>query len=493
MYNSAAWAGSVLIAILVTPYLVKKLGIEGYGVYALLTSLVGYFSLMDLGLGQGVTKYVAEYIAQDNREAVVSSIGSALWVQAVLGLAAAAILVLCADPLLHAIGVSPGLWRDAKAGLYAVACGFFFTMLAGTFSSVLMGLQRYDLTSRVSVATNAGLNLAVVALLWAGWGLKGAVIASAAAAVATCAIYATLVRGALPGSWQRALRFDRQRFRTLLSFSGYVFVSKAAALFNNYIVRFVVGVILGPAAVTLYVVPMRIITAVGGMLGNMAVVVFPFVSELNAAGYRDRLERVYVRGSRYILAIAFPLYLVLVLFARSIMTAWMGAEFARLTAPVLSVLAGAYLLSAGTMIPTNVVLGLGRSRVVALFSAMLLGVGLAGIVPLTAAAGVFGTAVGLLLSQLLAVAFVAYVTVRVLRLSLRSFMRDVLAFHLIGVAVGLLWFAGAHRYVSGVSVLGQVLVAGFLLALYYGATVWFGWVPLKEINGILRRRSGIAS
>src|SRR5207302_8928186 len=61
-------------------------------------------------------------------------------------------------------------------------CGFFFTMLAGTFSSVLMGLQRYDLTSRVSVATNAGLNLAVVALLWAGWGLKGAVIASAAAA-----------------------------------------------------------------------------------------------------------------------------------------------------------------------------------------------------------------------------------------------------------------------------------------------------------------------
>src|SRR5438094_9823521 len=81
LYNSGAWAVSVLIAILVTPYLVRKLGTEGYGVYALLTSLVGYFSLMDLGLGQGVTKFVAQYVAQDDAEAVASSIGSALSVQ----------------------------------------------------------------------------------------------------------------------------------------------------------------------------------------------------------------------------------------------------------------------------------------------------------------------------------------------------------------------------------------------------------------------------
>ena len=103
LYNSAAWAGSVLIAILVTPYLVRKLGIEGYGVYALLTSLVGYFSLMDLGLGQGVTKYVAEYVARGDHEAVAASVGAALWVQCVLGVLAAGVLVLCADPLLHVL------------------------------------------------------------------------------------------------------------------------------------------------------------------------------------------------------------------------------------------------------------------------------------------------------------------------------------------------------------------------------------------------------
>ena len=314
---------------------------------------------------------------------------------------------------------------------------------------------------------------------------------SAVVAVMTCVLYAVLARRALPGSWRPILRFDLQRFRTLLNFSGYVFVSKAAALFNNYIVRFVVGVILGPAAVTLYVVPMRIITAVGGMVGNMAVVVFPFASELSAAGRRARLERVYVRGSRYVLAIAFPLYLALALFARPIMTAWMGASFASRAAPVLSTLAGAYLLSSVTMVPTNVVLGLGRSRVVAVFSGALLVVGLAGIVPLTALGGVLGTALGVLLSQILAVLFVVYVTTRVLRLSLAAFARDVLAFHGTGAALGALWLAGGGRYMSRIPVLTQVVLATAFVALYYVATVWLGWVPVSEISGTLRRRNGI--
>ena len=487
LYNSAAWAGSVLIALLVTPYVVRKLGIEGYGVYALLTSVVGYYTLLDLGLGQGVTKFVAEFAAHGRTDAVASAIDAALRVQVLVGLAAASVLMFFADPLLHVIGVPGALWRDAKRGTYAVAAGFFFTMVAGTFSAALMGLQRFDVTSRFSLLTNAVLNLTIVLLLHAGYGLKEAVYATTGVALVLLVGYFVVLRVELP-AWRPSLRYDRAGFRTLFRFSGYAFLAKLAPMFNGYIIRFVVGVMLGPAAVTFYVVPMRIISAIGGFLGSIAVVLFPFTSELAVAGGRNNLERLYVRASRYLLAIAFPVYLVLMVFSFPVLSLWMGSNFARQSAGVLSALAAAYLVSAATMVPGNMALGLGRSRLAALFAGGTLAVGLASVFPLTTLLGVDGTALAVAASQSVGLVFISYVTVKVLRLGLVTYVRDVAGFHLIGVIPGLLCLFGAKHYLAGVPMWWLLLVGFGFVVTYYGALVVLDWVPVADVRKLIRRR-----
>lgn len=51
----------VLSTLLLTPFIVRTLGQAEYGVYKLSAAIVAYLLLLDLGVGNAVTKYAAQY------------------------------------------------------------------------------------------------------------------------------------------------------------------------------------------------------------------------------------------------------------------------------------------------------------------------------------------------------------------------------------------------------------------------------------------------
>ncbi|MEQ8171647.1 MAG: oligosaccharide flippase family protein, partial [Candidatus Eremiobacterota bacterium] len=171
-FNSAGWTIILLVNLITTPYIVFKLTIEGYGIYALLTSLIGYYNLFDIGLGQGVIKFVAEYKAKQDYNGIYRSINAALWVQLCTGLICSVSLILFSEAIIKLLNISPAYYTDVKIGLYISAAGFFFSFLSGTFTSTLMGLQRYDITSKINVSINFLLNIFTILILYLGAGLK---------------------------------------------------------------------------------------------------------------------------------------------------------------------------------------------------------------------------------------------------------------------------------------------------------------------------------
>src|SRR4051812_44400504 len=59
-----------VLALVTTPYIANQLGPSLYGLYVLIAAILGYFAFLDLGLGAALTKYVAQYDAVDDREAL---------------------------------------------------------------------------------------------------------------------------------------------------------------------------------------------------------------------------------------------------------------------------------------------------------------------------------------------------------------------------------------------------------------------------------------
>src|SRR5712691_9794893 len=69
-YNILGQAVPLAVGVASMPIITRSLGDARFGLLALMWAIIGYFSLLDLGLGRATTKFVAEALAgQDARRA----------------------------------------------------------------------------------------------------------------------------------------------------------------------------------------------------------------------------------------------------------------------------------------------------------------------------------------------------------------------------------------------------------------------------------------
>lgn len=50
---------TMISSLLFTPFMISLLGQEEFGLYSLMIVLVGYLSILDLGLGNAIVRYIA--------------------------------------------------------------------------------------------------------------------------------------------------------------------------------------------------------------------------------------------------------------------------------------------------------------------------------------------------------------------------------------------------------------------------------------------------
>src|SRR5665647_3043949 len=70
---------TLVVWFFLTPFMLSRIGQSVYGIWVLVGSLVSYGGLLDFGIANAITKYVAEYHARDDFEQARSLVATALW------------------------------------------------------------------------------------------------------------------------------------------------------------------------------------------------------------------------------------------------------------------------------------------------------------------------------------------------------------------------------------------------------------------------------
>ncbi len=475
LHNSGAWIATAVVTMLATPYMVFALGPEGYGVYVLLTSLIGYYGLFDLALGQGVVKFVAQYSAQGDSRGVTQSINAALTAQVVAGFIGSCLLIVASPFVLWFLRVPESMLESARISLILCAVGFFFTMIGGTLNSVLMGMQRYDLSSKVNALANLSTVVATVAVLAAGKGLEGAVIISVASAIATCGVSYAIVHRILP-SWAFAVVFRGMYVKSVYRFSSYLVISRIGDLVNSYAGRLLIGYLLGPVAVTIYSVPAKAINAVWAVVGSAFGVLFPYASEIDGAKDAQLNREVFVKASRLFGVCMLPIFAILFTFSSPILRIWMGEGFAAEAWPVLSILCAATALASVTTIPIQFVLGWGQSKTVGMFYLGTIFTYVTALMVLCPIWGVTGAAWAMVFGGLPGLLMVVVLLRQVVHIGLRDYLRDVYLYHVIGVVLSAAFWIG-HDVVFELPLAAVTVLATSFGGIYLVVLRKVGWLP----------------
>lgn len=426
--NSAAnLLGALLPAaasLLTMPYIVRALGEQGYGLLTLTTAIVGYFAILDVNITAGSVKYVAEYHALGRKRELNEVISFGGFIYLGIGLIGAVAIFVLADTLVsNLFRVSEPLVALSIKTVKLAAVGFVFGQLQAYLASIPQALQRYDVSAKLETAFGTLVPLASVAVLWLGQGLYEVVLLRVVTSVANVALLLYICRTLLPEL--HPVRASRAIVGQLAAFSAYAYLNRMAAVFYAHADKLIVGSLIGMAGLTYYTVPATLINRVLAITFKLGAVIFPAASELQARDDLVSLRRIYFYATKYIFFLNASFVLLACLFAREILSYWMGPVFAEHGAWVANLVALSMLVDSISNLPSLVNDGLGHPRVTGVFAIGRAMLGLILTFAGTRYFGIIGAAAGhLLASAIMACAFVAYVHKRTIPFSLREIVYE---------------------------------------------------------------------
>jgi O-antigen/teichoic acid export membrane protein len=413
-----------LVALGTVPLVVKGLGNAGYGVYSLVTAIVGYFAVIDINVTAGSVKFIAQFNARRDSTSVGATISFGIMVYALLG-AIGALGIYCGARYLvtEVFSVPPALADEAVATLKLAALGFFIGQLQNYLQSVPQALMRYDVSSRIEMLFGVVVPLLTVLVLMRGYGLFEVILLRVGASAVHCLVLWRSIVRLLPGLAAHLGRPGRAIRRELLGFSAWSFLSRFASLSNAYADKLIIGALAGVTALAWFTVASALASRVLGLTYRLSGVIFPAASALSARGELARLDSLYLKATRYVVFLNAAMLVLLAVFSEKILLYWMNPEFARHGAVVLAVMAASQFVDSLTSLPSLVNDGMGQPRVSGLFALARAGAGLLIVYAGTAAWGINGAAWGhLLASTLFSAAFIAYVHGRTVPTTLRRLL-----------------------------------------------------------------------
>jgi O-antigen/teichoic acid export membrane protein len=338
----ARTGAAAVIALLVTPILVHHLGVERYGIWALVGSIALYLELLEFGFGTATVKYVAEFAGAGNLNGVRGTIATSFWVLAVPGFVALLLGGALAAVFPAIFNLSPSLVDAARILLLLVITDLALSIPSDTFGGTLIGLQRYDLLNASIVGTSVAQAIAWTIILASGGGLVALGVATLALGLAGQASRYLIARRHVPRLSIAPRLIDRTIVRSLASLSGWYAMIDLAVIVVQRIDVIIVGLVVNVPAAGVYAVGQKLAFAVEQVIAPVTKGFLPHASELASRDDESQLRNAIVTGTRISFAVAAPLCLALGFLAGPLVHAWVGAGFddARLVVVYLVVAAG---------------------------------------------------------------------------------------------------------------------------------------------------------
>lgn len=463
--NLLAQGVNIVTALAITPYLIRHLGQDLYGLWMLVASLVGYFGLTDLGLRTAVGRYTAQHVAGAEHELMNRLVVTSLGLLVATAVVASAFSVVCSVLFHHLFQMAPEQVPVGRVLVLVMGLSLALKLPLEVFDGVLIGHARYDLNNAVEISSALVRAALSVLLLWRGFGIVALAVSALAVQAIAGAAKLWLSYHIFPALCLHPRYWSPPLIRELYGFGIWSFVVFLAGQIAFQGGPLVLGSLVGMSAVAVYSIALRLVRYVlqgaAAFTGVLMPVMTGYHSTKDLAGAQRLLQDSVLVSLLYagFMAAAFLVY------GGPFIRAWVGPDFEE-SAHVLWVLVVPMIGWAlqGTFFIPAFSKGRHRFLAIAFLIDALANVLLS--VLLVKAVGMMGVAVAILCTSCITMLFITPTYVcRVLQLRQLELWRRTLLPSAGGslVAGGLLWGTRALLHPLHLPAIG-LIVGGAALA-----------------------------
>lgn len=476
--NYVGMIGTIIIAFLISPYLVHTLGDTKYGIWSILAALTGYMALMDLGVSSAIAKYVSEHQATGDYKALNRVIASGF---ALLLSVVTVLIVLSpwlASTFVRVYNFDDSIRETVRQVIIIAALDISIFTLSGIFIGTVSGLQRYDILNVINLLSALIKALLFWYFLSHGYGL----VAMAAISLAINLIIGLTLYFTITKNYSHIrLRLGEASKKTtadIFHYSKFTFISMLALLLIYYSDAFVIGYFLSAAAITYYTIAWSLGEYTNKMIMAISATFVPMFSEQGVTRNSDELYATYLSGTRFVLLISNLLCIGLLTLGEDFVSLWMGPEYAIKCAPILVIIFITQLIKGPQHISYAILLGTAKHREYSLYNMLFAIANLSLSIYLVQDYGIVGVATATALTQGIFFGIITPVlTNRRLSGNLWYYVKETYLRALIpsvALYLGLVLVAQKLPPQSYLELIGVALVA----AIIYFALCWF--ILLKQ-------------
>jgi O-antigen/teichoic acid export membrane protein len=364
LYSIAEYLAQPLSMLVAAPFLVHQLGLEQYGIWMLVSAILGSMGILSTGFGDATVKYVSAYRGQDNRAGVERTIRATLTINTFLGGLFGLIVWISAPYAVdHIFKIEPEFHAASIHAIRISAIILLVRSVESVFVSTLRAFERYGPPVKLNVFLRSVVVVSAVVLAAMGRGVAAIMLATLFWSVLIVILQAIAARRVI-GPLNPFPTLARGALAEVFSFGCFSWLQSLAGVGFSYADRFLVAAMMGTAPVAIYVLCVQATQPIHGLAAAAFNFVFPHISSRHEAGEVHGPQRVFRLALLSSMGMSLVLALPLVLFGEPLLTLWMGTEFARQAYVVLAVLALAHMILAISIVPHYTLLGLGKVRFV---------------------------------------------------------------------------------------------------------------------------------
>jgi O-antigen/teichoic acid export membrane protein len=349
------------VGILAIPLILHGMGTERFSIFSLTWTLLNYFAVLDFGLSQGATKFIAAELNKGEKDAIPNIFWTSLLIMVGIGIIISTGMALLSPWLVNSILHPPQILASESIRMFQFL-GFSipFVFLNNSLRGSLEANLRFDLVNAVRTPYSALIYLSPLFGYIIGFQIDRLTELLFFVVILANLIYLLICAQIYPNIFHK-IKFRGSLLRALLSYSGWVAISNFISPILVYLDRFLISGIYTVSVLAYYTAPYEALTRLWFIPMSLTATLFPVFSRDNLeVDQFENLNRLIITSFKYILLILGPITAFILLFPREILNLWLGSDFASTSAMIAQLLSIGILFNSLGRLPATLLYGRGH-------------------------------------------------------------------------------------------------------------------------------------
>lgn len=320
----------LLVSLLYTPILLKNLGQSEYGLYALVASIIGYLSVLDMGFGNAMVRYISRSKVNVKKYDEKKISGLFLLLYLIIGIVSfiiGFILIGNIDSIFKALTIEELARARVIMIILVITVSISFPL--SIFDSYVIACEKFKFSRIMSILKTLLVPITMIPLLSFGY--------KAIAMVLVTSIYSLIFHLITIYYCFKKLKMkiyfsikniDKIFLKEIFVYSFFIFLSIVVDNIYTNTDQVILGNVSGTIAISIYAVATRISQINTNFSTTISGLFFPRINKtLEENDGDEKVSNIFLKVSRIQLYIMALLMFGIIVFGKQFIVLWVGEDY----------------------------------------------------------------------------------------------------------------------------------------------------------------------